>query len=109
MNSIKLQNRMDTIFMNSENYKTSDPHILLLNLSDKINLKRSDKYVALSSLSICYACKNIKRSKMINLKYQLQHGMKNLNYLMDHIMYQIFKIILNIFLEYMRQLLIMLQ
>ena len=46
MNSIKLQNRMDTIFMNSENYKTSDPHILLLNLSDKINLKRSDKYVA---------------------------------------------------------------
>ena len=31
--------------MNSENSKTSDPHrLLLLNLSDKINLKRSDKY-----------------------------------------------------------------
>ena len=28
---------------------------------------------------------------MINLKYQLQHGMKNLSYLMDHILYQIFK------------------
>ena len=39
---------MDTIFMNSGNSKTSDPHRLLLNLSDKINLKRNDKYVALS-------------------------------------------------------------
>ena len=29
---------MDTIFMNSENKKTSDPHILLLNLTKKINL-----------------------------------------------------------------------
>ena len=29
--------------MNSENSKTSDPNRLLLNLSDKINLKRSDK------------------------------------------------------------------
>ena len=38
------------IFKNS---KTSDPHRLLLNLSDKINLK-SDKYVALSNLSIYY-------------------------------------------------------
>ena len=37
---------MDTIFMNSDNSKTSDPHLVLLNLSDKINLKRSDKYVA---------------------------------------------------------------
>ena len=45
---------MDTIFMNSENSKTSDPHRLLLNLSDKTNLKRSDKYVALSSLSILF-------------------------------------------------------
>ena len=33
---------MDTIFMNSENSKTFDPHRLLLNLTDKINLKRSD-------------------------------------------------------------------
>ena len=40
--------------MNSENRKTSDPHSLLLNFLDKINLKRSDNYVALSSLSIYY-------------------------------------------------------
>ena len=34
---------MDTIFMNSKNSKTSDPHRLLLNLSGKMNLKRNDK------------------------------------------------------------------
>ena len=43
---------MDTIFMNSENSKTSNPHRLLLNLKDKINQNRSDKYVALSNLGI---------------------------------------------------------
>ena len=41
MNSIKLQNGMDTIFMNSENCKTSESHRLSLNLADKINLKTS--------------------------------------------------------------------
>ena len=87
---------MDTIFMNSENSKTSDPHRLLLNLSDKINLKRSDKYVALSNLSIYYTWKNIKKSyKNGEFKYQLQHRLKNLSYLMDYILYHIFKIILN--------------
>ena len=53
---------MDIIFINSENSKTSDPYILLLNLTDKINLKRSDKYVALSNLRIYYTWKNIKKS-----------------------------------------------
>ena len=42
MNSIKLKKSMDTIFMNSESSKISDPHRLLINLSGKINLKRSD-------------------------------------------------------------------
>ena len=46
--------------MNSENSKTSDSHRLLLNLSDKTDLKRSDKYVALSNISIFYTWKNIK-------------------------------------------------
>ena len=50
---------MNTVFMNSENRKTSDPHRLLLNLSDKINLKRSDKYIDLSNLSIYYTWKKI--------------------------------------------------
>ena len=52
---------MDTIFMNSENSKTSDPHRLLLNLPDKINSKRNDKHVALSNLSIYYMWKNFKK------------------------------------------------
>ena len=38
--------------MNSKYSKTSDPQRLLFNLIDKINLKRGDKYVALSNLSI---------------------------------------------------------
>ena len=53
---------MNTIFMNSENSKTSDPHRLLLNLTDKIDLRRKDKYIALSNLSIYYTWKNIKSS-----------------------------------------------
>ena len=62
MNLIKLQNRMDTIFMNSKISGTSDPHRLLLNLSDKRNLKRSNEYVASSKRSIYYTWKNIKKS-----------------------------------------------
>ena len=104
---MKLQNRLDTIFMNSENSKISDPHRILLNLTDKINLKRSDKYVALTNLSNFYTWKNIKNLYKSNkLKYQLQHGMPSLNYLMDHILYQIFRITLNTSLKNMRQLLI---
>ena len=38
--------------MNTKNSKTSDPHRLLLSLSDEINLRRKDKYIALSNLSI---------------------------------------------------------
>ena len=53
---------MDTVFMNSENSKISDPHRLLLNLTDKLNLKRNDKYVALSNLSNYQTQKNTKKS-----------------------------------------------
>ena len=48
--------------MNSINSETSDSDRLLLNLSDKINSKRKDSYVALSNLSIYYTWKNIKKS-----------------------------------------------
>ena len=48
---------MDILFLNSENSKTSALHELLLNLSGKINSKRSDKYVYLSNLSIYYTWK----------------------------------------------------
>ena len=68
---------MNNIYMNSENRKTSDPHRLLLNISDKINIKRSDKYVALSIYDVWKNIKN--RTKIIHLKYQLWHVMKSLN------------------------------
>ena len=49
---INLWDRIDTIFMNSEDSKVSNPHILLLNLSDKMNLKKSDKYVQILDFAI---------------------------------------------------------
>ena len=53
---------MDTIFMDSKNSNTSDSDRILLNLSDKTHVKRSDKYVALSDLRIYYSWNNIKKS-----------------------------------------------
>ena len=38
--------------MNSEDSKVSNPHILLLSLSDKMNLKKSDKYVQILDFAI---------------------------------------------------------
>ena len=35
--------KMNTIFMNSENSKTSKPHVLILNLTDKIDVQRGEK------------------------------------------------------------------
>ena len=85
---------MGPIFVKYKNSGTSDPHRLLLNLTYKINLKRNDKYVVLSTLSIYCTWKNIKKSyNKTNLKYQFQHGMKNLKYVKDHVLC---RIILNI-------------
>ena len=49
---------MDTIFMNSENSRTSEYHVLVLKLTDKLDLRS----VALSNLSMYYTWKNIKSS-----------------------------------------------
>ena len=48
--------------MNSENSKTSEPHVLILKLTDKLDLRRGEKIIALSNLSIYYTWKNIKSS-----------------------------------------------
>ena len=53
---------VDTLFMNSENSKTSEPHVLILKLTDKLDLRRVGKIIDLSNLSIYYAWKNIKSS-----------------------------------------------
>ena len=88
---------MDIIFINSENSKTSDPYILLLNLTDKRNLKRNDKYVALSNLRIYYTWKNIKKSyKNNNFKIstptwneeiELPDGSYSVSYIQDYFEY----------------------
>ena len=53
---------MDTIFMNSENSRTSEYHVLVLRLTDKLDLRRGQKIVALPNLSIYYMWKDIKSS-----------------------------------------------
>ena len=61
---------MDTIFMNSENSKTPEHNVLVLKLTDKLDLRRGQKTVALSNLSIYYTWKNVK-SSYNNNKFQI--------------------------------------
>ena len=101
--------------MNSKYSKPSKRHLLILNFTDKLDSRRSENSIALSNLSIYYT-KNIKKKTIrktlkahtitINLKYQCQHGMIKLNYLMDHFLYWIFKISLSIFSKSMEKTLI---
>ena len=86
--------------MNTENSKTSAPHRLLLNLSHQINLKRSDKYVALSNLSICNTWKNIKKSyknkfkisaSTWNDKFELSDGSYSVSDILEYFQYIIKK------------------
>ena len=48
--------------MNSENSKTSEPHVLILKLADKLDLTGGEKNVVLANLSIYYTWKNIKKN-----------------------------------------------
>ena len=48
--------------MNSENSRTSEPYVLILKLTDKLDLRRVEKSIALSNLTIYYTWKNIKSS-----------------------------------------------
>ena len=61
---------MDTIFKNSEYSKTSEPHILILKLTDKLDLRRGKKIIALSDLSTYYTWKNT-RSLCNNNKFKI--------------------------------------
>ena len=53
---------MGTIFMNSENSKTSEPHVIVLKVTNKLDLRIGEKIIALSNLSIYYTWKNIKNA-----------------------------------------------
>ena len=61
---------MDAIFMNFKNSKTSKAHFLTLNLTDKLDLRRDEKRIALSNLSIYYTWRNVK-SWYNNSKFEI--------------------------------------
>ena len=60
---------MDTIFMNSENIKTSKPQILKLKLTSKLDLRLGEKVIALPNLGIYYTWKN-RKSTYNNNKFK---------------------------------------
>ena len=88
---------METFFMNTKNSKTSEPNGFKYDLIDKLDLKNPNKNMALGNLSIYYTWKNVKSTYNNNkFKISAPHGMKHLICLMDRIIYQKYKIILNI-------------
>ena len=52
---------MERIFMNIENSRTNEPHKFVLSLPRRLDLKNSDRYLALQNLSIYYTWKNIRQ------------------------------------------------
>ena len=84
---------MNTIFINSENSKTSKAHVLILNVTNELDLRRDEKIIALSNLSIYYTWKNIKSSYNNNKfkisaptwsdKFELPDGSYFVSYIQD--------------------------
>ena len=83
--------------MNSENNKTSEPHILILKLTDKLDLRRGEKIIAWSNLSIYYTWTNIKSSYNNNKfkisaptwndKFELPDGSYSVSNIQDYFEY----------------------
>ena len=80
--------------MNTLNSNTNESNRFIYQFTDKLNLKNPNKNMALANLSSYYTWKNIK-SEYNNNKFLLQLGIMNLIYLMDLILFQTFKTILN--------------
>ena len=88
---------MDTIFINSENSKTSKPHVLILKLNNNLDLTIGEKIIAISNLSIYYAWKNIKTSynnnnfkisaPTWNDKFELPDGLYSVSNIQDYFEY----------------------
>ena len=77
--------------MNSENSKTSEPHVLILKLTDKLDLRRPEKSLALSNLSIYYTLKNIKGSYNNN-KFKISAPTWNDKFVLPDISYYVLDI-----------------
>ena len=81
--------------MNSKNSNISDPHRLLLNLIDKIDLRRKYNYIGLSNLSISYAWKNKKyknnkfkiSAPTLNEEFELPDGSYSMSDIEDYFEY----------------------
>ena len=88
---------MDTIFMNSQNSKTSEPHVSILKLTDKLDLRGREKIIVLSNLSIYYTWRNIKSSynnskfkisaPTWNDKFELPGGLCSISNIQDYFEY----------------------
>ena len=81
--------------MNSENSRTFEYHVLVLKLTGKLDLRRCQKSISLSNVSIYFTRNNIKNSYK-NIKFKISAPISS-----DKIdtSYQVFKIILSIFLK----------
>ena len=77
---------METSFMNTKNNKTSEPHRFKYDLIDKLGFKNPNKNMTLTSLSIYDTWKDVK---------SIYNGMIHLTYLMDRIIYLLYKIVSN--------------
>ena len=86
---------METILVNTENSKLNEPHKYILNFSQRLDLRNSDKDVALRNLSIYYTWKNIrkqyrnKKLKIIaptwNAEFELPDGSYSVSDIQDYI------------------------
>ena len=81
---------METIFMNTSNSKTIKSNRFFYQFTDKLNLKKPNKNIALVNLSIYFTWKTLSlNTTTTNLKFLHQLGMMNLIYLMDLILFSI--------------------
>ena len=88
---------MDTIFMNSDNSKTSEYHVLVLKLTDQQEIRKGQKTVVLSNISNYYAWENIKNSynnnrfkisaPTWNEKFELPDGSYSISDIQDYFGY----------------------
>ena len=83
--------------MNSEDSRNSEPHVLILKLTNKLDLRIGEKVIVLSNLTICYTWKNIKSSynnskfkisaPTWNDKFELPDGLYSVSDIQDYFEY----------------------
>ena len=77
---------MGTIFMSSENSTTSESHVLILQLTDKLDLKRGEKNVFLSNLRIYFICSyNNNKVKIFVLTWKNKFELPDKSYSVSNI------------------------